>query len=97
MHSRHEMQELVVVDGRARGIVARDLETGEVESLAADAVLLATGGYGTVYYLATYAKGATPRPSGGPTRRGRRSATPASRRSTRPASPSRATTRASSP
>ena len=57
MHSRHEMQELVVVDGRARGIVARDLETGEVESFAADAVLLATGGYGTVFYLATYAKG----------------------------------------
>ena len=57
MNSRHEMQELVVVDGRARGIVARDLETGKIESHAADAVILATGGYGTVFYLATYAKG----------------------------------------
>src|SRR5436305_1006832 len=57
MHTRHEMQELVVVDGRARGIVARDLETGRLESHAADAVVLASGGYGTVFYLATYAKG----------------------------------------
>ncbi len=57
MFTRHEMQEMVVVDGRARGIVARDLETGAVESHAADAVILATGGYGTVFYLATYAKG----------------------------------------
>ena len=56
-YSRHEMQELVVVDGKARGIVARDLETGKIESHAADAVILATGGYGTVFYLATYAKG----------------------------------------
>lgn len=58
MHSRHEMQELVVVDGRARGIVTRDLATGEIESHSADAVVLASGGYGTVFYLATYAKGA---------------------------------------
>jgi succinate dehydrogenase flavoprotein subunit len=57
MFTRHEMQELVVVDGRARGIVTRDLETGKIESHAADAVILATGGYGTVFYLATYAKG----------------------------------------
>ncbi len=57
MFSRHEMQELVTVDGTARGIVARDLETGKIESFAADAVILATGGYGTVFYLATYAKG----------------------------------------
>src|SRR3954447_11635314 len=55
--TRHEMQELVVVDGRARGVVVRNLETGAIESFAADAVLLATGGYGTVYFLATYAKG----------------------------------------
>ncbi len=58
MHTRHEMQELVVVDGRARGIVTRDLATGEIESHSADAVVLASGGYGTVFYLATYAKGA---------------------------------------
>lgn len=57
MFPRHEMQELVVVDGRARGIITRDLETGKIESHAADAVILATGGYGTVFYLATYAKG----------------------------------------
>jgi succinate dehydrogenase / fumarate reductase flavoprotein subunit len=57
MYSRHEMQELVVIDGRARGIVTRDLETGAVESFVADAVILATGGYGTLFYLATYAKG----------------------------------------
>jgi succinate dehydrogenase / fumarate reductase, flavoprotein subunit len=58
MHTRHEMLELVVVDGRARGIVVRDLVTGQVESHAADAVILASGGYGNVFYLATYAKGA---------------------------------------
>jgi succinate dehydrogenase / fumarate reductase flavoprotein subunit len=58
MYSRHEMLELVVVDGRARGIVVRDLVTGQVESHAADAVILASGGYGNVFYLATYAKGA---------------------------------------
>jgi succinate dehydrogenase / fumarate reductase flavoprotein subunit len=57
MFPRHEMQELVVIDGRARGIVARDLETGVIESHVADAVILASGGYGTVFYLATYAKG----------------------------------------
>ena len=57
MYPRHEMQELVVIDGRARGIVTRDMETGAVESHVADAVILATGGYGTVFFLATYAKG----------------------------------------
>jgi succinate dehydrogenase / fumarate reductase flavoprotein subunit len=57
MFSRHEMQELIVVDGRARGIVVRDMVTGEVETHMADAVCLATGGYGNVFYLATYAKG----------------------------------------
>ncbi len=57
MHSRHEMLELVVVDGRARGIVTRDLVTGKVESHVADAVILATGGYGNVFYLSTNAKG----------------------------------------
>ncbi|MGE5413751.1 MAG: FAD-binding protein, partial [Syntrophomonadaceae bacterium] len=57
MFPRHEMQELIVVDGRARGIVVRDMVTGEVETHLADAVCLATGGYGNVFYLATYAKG----------------------------------------
>jgi succinate dehydrogenase / fumarate reductase flavoprotein subunit len=57
MFPRHEMQELVVVDGRARGIVVRDLVSGEVETHLADAVCLATGGYGNVFYLSTNAKG----------------------------------------
>jgi succinate dehydrogenase / fumarate reductase, flavoprotein subunit len=57
MFTRHEMQDIIVVDGHARGIVTRDLVTGEVRSHLADAVCLATGGYGNVFYLATYAKG----------------------------------------
>jgi succinate dehydrogenase / fumarate reductase flavoprotein subunit len=57
MYPRHEMLELVVVDGKARGIVTRDMVTGAIESHVADAVVLATGGYGNVFYLATYAKG----------------------------------------
>jgi succinate dehydrogenase / fumarate reductase flavoprotein subunit len=57
MHTRHEMQELIVVDGVAKGIVTRDMLSGEIESHLADAVCLATGGYGTAFYLATYAKG----------------------------------------
>src|SRR4051795_2755394 len=55
--SRTEMLDLIVVDGRARGIVARDLVTGEVTTHYADAVVLATGGYGNVFYLSTNAKG----------------------------------------
>ena len=57
MYSRHEMLELVVIEGRARGIVVRDMVTGKIESHVADDVILATGGYGNVFYLATYAKG----------------------------------------
>jgi succinate dehydrogenase / fumarate reductase flavoprotein subunit len=57
MYPRHEMLELVVVDGRARGVVVRDMVTGEIQTHFADAVCLATGGYGNVFYLATYAKG----------------------------------------
>jgi succinate dehydrogenase / fumarate reductase flavoprotein subunit len=56
-HSRTEMLDLIVVDGRARGIVARDLITGEISTHFADAVVLATGGYGNVFYLSTNAKG----------------------------------------
>src|SRR5689334_1734434 len=56
-HARTEMLDLIVVDGRARGIVARDLVTGEVSTHYADAVVLATGGYGNVFYLSTNAKG----------------------------------------
>jgi len=57
MFPRHDMLELVLIDGRARGIVARDMVTGKLETHLADAVVLATGGYGNVFYLATYAKG----------------------------------------
>ena len=57
MHTRNEMLDLVVVDGHAKGIVVRDLVTGEVTSHAADAVILATGGYGNVFYLSTNAMG----------------------------------------
>jgi succinate dehydrogenase flavoprotein subunit len=57
MFTRHEMLELVVVDGKARGIVTRDMVTGKIETWLGDAVCLATGGYGNVFYLATYAKG----------------------------------------
>ncbi|MFG3054188.1 fumarate reductase/succinate dehydrogenase flavoprotein subunit [Kitasatospora sp. NPDC048239] len=56
MHPRTEMLDLLVVDGRARGIVARDLVTGAVSTYTADAVVLASGGYGNVFYLSTNAK-----------------------------------------
>jgi succinate dehydrogenase / fumarate reductase flavoprotein subunit len=57
MNARHEMLELIVVDGRARGLVVRDLVTGEITTDLADAVVLATGGYGNVFFLSTNAKG----------------------------------------
>ena len=57
MYSRHEMLDLVVIDGKARGIVARDLITGEIKRFGAHAVVLATGGYGNVYFLSTNAMG----------------------------------------
>jgi len=55
LYPRQEMIDLVLIDGKARGIISRNLITGEFESYAADAVLLATGGYGTAYYLSTMA------------------------------------------
>src|SRR5210317_608143 len=57
MYARHEMQELVVVDGKARGIIAKNLVTGEFERHSAHAVLLCTGGYGNVFFLSTNAMG----------------------------------------
>jgi len=57
MFPRTEMLDLVVIDGHAKGIVVRDLVTGEISSHAADAVVLATGGYGNVFFLSTNAKG----------------------------------------
>ena len=57
MHARTEMLDLVVVDGHAKGIVVRDLVTGKISSYAADAVVLATGGYSNAFYLSTNAVG----------------------------------------
>jgi succinate dehydrogenase / fumarate reductase flavoprotein subunit len=57
MYDRHEMQDVVVVDGKARGIIARNLMTGEIERHGAHAVLLCTGGYGNVFFLSTNAMG----------------------------------------
>ncbi|MEV6599419.1 fumarate reductase/succinate dehydrogenase flavoprotein subunit [Actinoplanes sp. NPDC051346] len=57
MFARHEMLELVIVDGKARGIVVRDMVTGEITTDLADAVVLASGGYGNVFFLSTNAKG----------------------------------------
>jgi succinate dehydrogenase / fumarate reductase flavoprotein subunit len=56
LHERHEMLDLVVVDGKARGIITRDLITGKIERWMADAVVLCSGGYGNIYYLSTNAK-----------------------------------------
>lgn len=57
MYARRDMLDVVIVDGKARGIITRNLITGEIERHAAHAVVLATGGYGTVYYLSTLALG----------------------------------------
>ncbi|MGD8426967.1 MAG: fumarate reductase/succinate dehydrogenase flavoprotein subunit [Balneolaceae bacterium] len=56
MHTRHEMLDLVIIDGKARGIITRDLVSGKIERWMADAVILASGGYGNVFYLSTNAK-----------------------------------------
>jgi len=57
MYNRHEMLDVVLVDGKARGIIARNLQTGEIERHSAHAVVLATGGYGNVFFLSTNAMG----------------------------------------
>jgi len=57
MYPRTEMLDLIVADGRARGIVTRDMVTGKIDAHLGDAVILATGGYGNVFYLSTNAKG----------------------------------------
>jgi succinate dehydrogenase / fumarate reductase flavoprotein subunit len=57
MHNRHEMLDLVVVNGKARGIIARNLVTGEIERHSAHAVVIASGGYGNVFFLSTNAMG----------------------------------------
>jgi len=57
MYSRHEMMDVVLIDGKARGIIARDMVTGKLERHFGHAVVLATGGYGNVYFLSTNAMG----------------------------------------
>lgn len=57
LYSRHEMLDLVLIDGKARGIIVRNLDTGVLERHAGHAVILATGGYGKIYYLSTLAMG----------------------------------------
>ncbi|MTG98751.1 MULTISPECIES: fumarate reductase/succinate dehydrogenase flavoprotein subunit [Myroides] len=57
LYSSHEMLDLVTIDGKARGVIVRNLETGEIERHAAHAVVLATGGFGKIYYLSTLAMG----------------------------------------
>jgi succinate dehydrogenase / fumarate reductase flavoprotein subunit len=57
MHARHEMLDLVIVNGAARGVIVRDLVTGRLDAHIADAVVLATGGYSNIFYLSTNAKG----------------------------------------
>ena len=57
MHNRHEMLDVVMVDGKARGIIARNMITGEIQRHSAHAVVIATGGYGNVYFLSTNAMG----------------------------------------
>ena len=57
LYTRHEMLDLVLIDGKARGIIARNLDTGEIERHAAHTVVLATGGFGKIYYLSTLAMG----------------------------------------
>lgn len=57
MYNRHEMMEVVLIDGKARGIIARNLLTGALERYSAHCVVMATGGYGNVYYLSTNAMG----------------------------------------
>lgn len=57
LHTRHEILDIVLIDGKARGVIARNLDTGEIERHAAHAVVLATGGFGKIYYLSTLAMG----------------------------------------
>jgi len=96
MFPQREMLDLVVIDGKARGIVTRNLVTGEIERFVADAVCLATGGYGTAYYLSTNAVNSNVTAAWRAHKRGALSPTRASPRSIRPASRCRAITSRSS-
>ena len=92
MFPRHEMLDLVTIDGEARGIVTRDLTSGEIKSYAADAVILATGGYGNVFYLSTNAMGCNVTAAWRAASAAPCSPTPATPRFTRRRSPSPETT-----
>ena len=85
-HTRSEMLDLVVVDGRARGLVARDLVTGEIRSYNGDAVVLATGGYTNVFYLSTNAIACNVTANFRAYKKGASSLTPVTRKFIRPAS-----------
>src|SRR5207237_9394427 len=76
LFARREMLDLVLVEGRARGIGCRNLVTGEIERYAAHALILATGGYGTVYYLSTNAVNSHVTASSPAAKRGARLANP---------------------
>ena len=76
MYNRHEMLDLVIVDGKARGIIVRNLITGELERHSAHCVVLATGGYGNVFYLSTNAMGSNVSAAWRATRRGALMANP---------------------
>ena len=57
MYTRHEMMDLVIIDGKARGVIVRNLVTGAIERHSAHAVVIASGGYGNVFFLSTNAMG----------------------------------------
>jgi succinate dehydrogenase / fumarate reductase flavoprotein subunit len=97
VYPRREMLDLVVVNGQARGIVVRNLVTGEFERYAGDAVLLCTGGYGNVYYLSTNAKNSNVTAAWRCHKRGAYLPTPATRRFIPPVFRFRAITSRNSP
>jgi len=94
MYNRHEMLDVVMVDDKAKGIITRNMVNGKIDRWAADCVIIATGGYSTVFFLST---NATSRRPGAPTSAALSSRIPATRRSTRPASRRKASTSLSSP
>ncbi len=97
LYTRYEMLDVVIIDGRARGIIARNLVTGKLERFAAHTVVLATGGYGNTYFLSTNAMGCNCSAAMAATARAHTSPTPPTCRSTPPVSPCTATSSRNSP
>ena len=91
LYTRYEMEDVVIVDGRARGIIAKNLVSGKLERFSANAVVIATGGYGNTYFLSTNAMGCNCTAAISATARALTLLTPATYRSTRPVSPYTAT------